>query len=90
MAERRLRVTELFGDRGSAAAMEVLTLVELAWHDVYGEVTPPEEVVNDILVWSEGDLARLAHAGLEAVMDWRDLRLAANDLRNRAPGAPGA
>ena len=73
-AAREPRVRVVF--RSSAnAVLDVLELTELAWHDCYGEVTPPEDVIEDILVCSEGDLPSLLRAARLAVEDRRDLRL---------------
>lgn len=81
-AERRDRVTATVGPEAAEAALDILELVELAWHDCYGEVTPPDDVVADILVCSRGDLTRFARAARLAVEDWRDTRVAANAIRN--------
>lgn len=56
-------------------------MLELAWHDCYGEITPDESIVDDILVCSEGDLEKLIAAARLAVTDWRDLKLAAAQYR---------
>jgi hypothetical protein len=61
-----------------------LELTELAWYDCYGEVTPSDDVVEDILLLSLGDLERLIQVARLAVADWCDLRVAADELRNRA------
>lgn len=76
MAEIRPRLELEFG-HAVPTAIEVLTLTELAWHDCYGEPSPPPQVLDDILVVAGGDLQRLVHAALLAVIDRRDLRLAA-------------
>ncbi len=78
--DRRPRVQALFGD-AAIAALDMLELTELAWHDCYGEVCPPDAVVEDILTVSEGRLDLLASAARLAVEDFRDLRLQADDLR---------
>jgi len=80
--DRQPRVEALFGGQ-AVAALDVLELTEYAWHDCYGEITPPEQVVDDILVVAEGDLAKLVRAARLAVTDWRDLRLAADSVRAR-------
>ena len=77
---RRPRVAELFGDEAERA-LDLLGLLDIAWHDVYGDITPPDEVVDDVLVVSGGDLGRLIHAAHTALADQRDLRLTADDLR---------
>lgn len=67
----------------AAAALDLLDLLELAWHDSHGDVTPPAHVVEDVWVVADGDLGRLASASRLAVIDWRDLRLAADEARSR-------
>ncbi|MFC7724102.1 hypothetical protein ACFQW6_03215 [Nocardioides sp. GCM10028917] len=78
----RDRATLEFGDRADAA-LDLLELLELAWHDSHGDPTPPTEVVEDVWVVASGDLGQLASASRLAVTDWGDLRLAADDLRAR-------
>jgi hypothetical protein len=73
MAELRPRLRASFGEDGVDAAVQVLTLTELAWHDCYGEIAPPAEVVDAILVVARGDLRRLVGAAHLAVIDARDL-----------------
>jgi hypothetical protein len=57
-AARRLvrtpQVTAVFGEGQAAVALDLLELTEYAWHDCHGEVTPPDEVIDDILVVSCG------------------------------------
>jgi hypothetical protein len=81
MAERRARITGALGADNTDTAIELLTLVEMAWHDCYGDVSPPEDVIDDILLLSEGTLEGLVRSGLLAVVDYRDVRLAADDRR---------
>ena len=85
-AERTARVTALFGRLQCEAALDILELTELAWHDVYGQVTPPGDVVDDILVCSRGQLGELARSARLAVEDWRDLRLRADSIREHGLG----
>ena len=66
------------------AALDLLELLELAWHDSHGDVTPPARVVEDVWTVADGNLGRLASAARLAVTDWRDLRLAADDVRSRS------
>ncbi len=84
-AERRdqrvAKVRSLFDESDISAALDLLELVELGWHDVYGEITPSEEVVDDILIMSSGTLEGLIRAAWLAVTDWRDLRIAADKIR---------
>lgn len=66
----------MFASR-SEAALDLLELTELAGNDCYGEVSPPTQVVDDILTVSEGRLDLLAQAVRLAVEDFRDLRMQA-------------
>lgn len=80
---RRAGVAAVVGDDEVGAALDLLELVELAWHDCYGEITPSDAVVDDMLVLSRGGtLAGLVAAARLAVTDWRDLRIAADALRS--------
>lgn len=76
-------VVAAFGDDQAPIALDLLELTELAWHDCYGEVTPPEDVVADMLLLSEGRTERLVQVARLAVTDWRDLKVAAEAFRNR-------
>ena len=80
--ERTARAVAIFGVDQATAALDLLELTELAWHDVYGEITPPRDVIDDILDLSEGSLAQLIDSALLAVTDRRDLKLAATNLRD--------
>ena len=80
-AARAARVEAALGPVQAAAALDLLELAESAWHDCYGQITPPNDVVEDILVCSGGDLARMIRATRLAVEDRRDLRLAADARR---------
>ncbi len=73
----------LFGEDRAPIALDLLELTELAWHDCYGETTPPDGVIEDILLLSDGSIERLIQSARLAVTDWRDLRVAADDLRSR-------
>ena len=53
----RDRATLEFGDRADAA-LDLLELLELAWHDSHGDAAPPTEVVEDVWAVASGDLAR--------------------------------
>ncbi|NNC90942.1 MAG: hypothetical protein HKN80_00480 [Acidimicrobiia bacterium] len=83
-ADRRRRAESLFGAEKGSVALDLLELTELAWHDCYGEASPPEDIIEDMLLLSAGNLERLIQAALLAVTDWRDLRVAADEIRNRA------
>lgn len=83
MAERRPRIVAVFGEASADTVIAVLALTELAWHDCYAQVTPPESVIDDILLCSGGDLATLIRAAKLAVEDLRDLTVWAAELRSR-------
>lgn len=78
--EREPRVVARFG-ADAAVALDLLELLEFAWHDCYGEITPADAVIDDVLALSEGTLSGLVLACRLAVMDWRDLRVAADHVR---------
>ena len=82
--ERRPRVEEQFGTRRVDAALDLLHLMDMAWHDCYGprELEVPPEVLDDVLLLADGDLAKLVRLALAAVVDFRDVRLAADDRRS--------
>lgn len=79
----RPRLVATFGR--SAATLRIvgdaLALLEMAWHDCYGEVTPPDEVIDDVLLCSQGTLDGLIAAAHLAVIDRRDLSVWAKSLR---------
>jgi len=74
-------VLEVFGDKRAGRALDLLELLELAWHDCYAEITPPDDVIDDVLVLSRGGLGQLISAARLALSDWRDARVAADALR---------
>lgn len=81
--KRRPRVVAVFGDDPGTlrAVSDVLALLEMAWHDCHGEVTPPESVIDDVLVCSRGSLSGLIGAAHLAVVDSRDLSVSASAVR---------
>lgn len=79
---RKQRVVAVFGENQAPFALDLLELTELAWHDCYGEVSPSEDVIDDMLSLSEGSIERLIQATRLGVTDWRDLKVAAEELRN--------
>jgi hypothetical protein len=81
--DRRHQAIAVFGEERAPIALDLLELTELAWHDCYGEVTPSEDVIEDMLLLSEGNLERLIQVARLGVADWRDLRVAAEVFRNR-------
>jgi len=80
---RRRRAITVFGEDRAPFALDLLELTELAWHDCYGEVTPSEDMIEDMLLLSEGSIERLIQIALLGVTDWRDLKVAAEEFRNR-------
>ena len=87
----RPKAVEVFGEdedvlRTVAAQIELL---EMAWHDVYGEIAPPGQVVEQVLFCSKGRFDRLIRAARLAVRDRRDLQVWADTLRAGPPVAPG-
>lgn len=78
--QRRTKVAVLFADR-TDRALDLLELLEMAWHDAYGKVTPPEKVIDDVLLLSEGELRLLIRWARLALVDWRDVRLSADGVR---------
>ncbi len=71
----------MFGEAGADRALDLLELVELAWHDCYGERSPSDQVIDDMLVVSDGTLDGLVAAAHLGITDWRDLRVAADKRR---------
>lgn len=79
---RRDRAVESFGEKRVDRALDLLELLEFAWHDCYSEISPPEDVVEDVLLLSRGDLGQLISSSLLALTDWRDTRIAADAMRS--------
>lgn len=71
---------EEFGD-ASEAVLDVLELTEFAWHDCFGDVTPPDAVIDDIFTVARGDVTGFVRAARLAVEDFRDLRMAASSVQ---------
>ncbi len=46
--ERRSRVALVFGDDADTLGVvsDLFALMEMAWHDAYDEITPPESVID--------------------------------------------
>ena len=78
----------VFGDDKQTlrAVSRVLELMEMAWHDCYAEITPPEDVVDNVLLCSEGTLRGLIEAAHLAVIDRRDLAVWASSIREKREG----
>jgi hypothetical protein len=78
---RRSRVAAVFTGDDVERVLDLFEVLEIAWHDVYREIAPPDEVVDDVLTLSRGELGRLISAVHTALADPRDLRVAADELR---------
>ena len=76
--DRRPQVESHFSDEEVERALDLFEIVELAWHDIYGEVTPPDRVVDEMLTFSRGDLKRLLSGALLGLRDPRDLHMSVN------------
>jgi hypothetical protein len=87
---RKPRVIAVFGDdtRTLRAVSRVLELMEMAWHDCYAEITPSEDVVDNVLLCSEGTLSGLIEAAHLAVIDRRDLAVWASSIREKRERPP--
>jgi hypothetical protein len=81
-AERAPLVESVLGKSAASAGLDLLELTEYAWHDCYGEITPPDDVILNILICSRGDLATMIHATKVALRDWRDLHLWAQHVNS--------
>lgn len=81
--ERKPQVIAIFGDEDKTirTVAQVFELMEMAWHDCYAEVTPSEDVVDNVLLCSGGTLDGLINAAHLAVIDSRDLSVWASDIR---------
>ncbi|HEY3531201.1 MAG TPA: hypothetical protein VGK78_18810 [Nocardioides sp.] len=75
------RAIEVFG-KDADAALDALALLDLAWHDCYGEPSPSETIIEDIWEVSSGKLAQLVVAAHLAVIDFRDVRVWADEHRH--------
>lgn len=76
-SDRRPRAVAEFGD-DAEAVLDALELTELAWHDCFGEVTPPEPVIDDIFSVGRGNVSAFVRAARLAVEDYRDLQMTAD------------
>lgn len=82
--DRRTRVGASSDKDSIDAALDVLDLMDFAWHDCFGDVAPPDSVLDDVLLLAEGDLHALVRQARLAVIDSRDVRVAADAKRARA------
>ncbi|WP_250002787.1 hypothetical protein [Actinoplanes sp. M2I2] len=86
--ERRPAIEAAFPGGQVEAALDLLHLADLAWHDCYGpaDLALPARVLEDVLLLADGDLAVLVRVALLAVRDFRDVRVAADGRRDRSGG----
>jgi hypothetical protein len=78
--ERRPRARAEFGSDADAI-LDVLELTEFAWHDCYSDISPPDEVLEDLFVVAGGSVTEFVRAARLAVKDYRDLRLWTDSVR---------
>jgi hypothetical protein len=79
--DREPQVRAVFGGSQVGQALDLLELLEFAWHDCYNDITPSEEIIDDLLLLSGGSLGKLVEAAKLAITDWRDLKVAADAVR---------
>ncbi len=73
-----------FSEIDVEAALDLLEVFEIASHDCYRDVTPPESIVDDVLVLSDGTIAGLVRSVHLALADWRDVKLNAMKITGQA------
>jgi hypothetical protein len=91
--QRTPRIAASFAEEHVDAALDLLHLADMAWHDCYGprELEIPGAVLDDVLLLANGDLATLIRVARLAVIDFRDVRIAADSERkgrDRPPFSP--
>jgi hypothetical protein len=81
--QRHPIVSAAFSAELVEAALDLLHLTDMAWHDCYGpsELEVPAAVLDDMLLLADGDLASLVRVARQAVIDFRDVRMAADATR---------
>lgn len=82
--ERHDRAVSVFGADEAGVALDLLEIVELAWHDCHGQVSPPEDVVDDMFFLSDGGIDELVRVARLALADRRDLKVTADERRGEA------
>jgi hypothetical protein len=80
-AARRTQLRATFDEASIDPALDVLDLMDLAWHDCFDEVAPPAGVLDDVLVLSDGEVEAPVRHALAAIVDYRDVRIAADEKR---------
>ena len=83
--ERKPRVEGQFAGKQVDAVLDLLHLMDMAWHDCYGpeELEVPPAVLDDVLLLADGDLTALIKLVRAAVTDFRDVRIAADAERTK-------
>jgi hypothetical protein len=83
--QRRPGIEAQFHQAEVEAALDLLALTDMAWHDCYGpaELEIPAHVLDDVLLLAHGNLAVLIRVAQAAVIDFRDVRMAAGDQRTK-------
>ena len=84
--ERKPRIETLFAGEQVEAVLDLLDLMDMAWHDCYGpqELEVPPDVLDDVLLLADGDLAVLVRVARQAVIDVRDVWVATPARRGKA------
>lgn len=84
--KRRQRIETTFPSSHVEAALDLLHLTDMAWHDCYGpeDLALPDHVLEDVLLLADGGLVALVSIARQAVIDFRDVRVAADDRRGQA------
>lgn len=79
--DREPRVRALFSEEHVGPVLDLFEILEYAWHDAHGDITPAEDIVDDVLLLSEGSIDRLIQVVRLAVADWRDVKVQAAQRR---------
>jgi hypothetical protein len=84
--ERRQSIEATFPSNHVEAALDLLHLTDMAWHDCYGpeDLALPDHVVEDVLLLADGGLVALVSIAHQAVIDFRDVQVAADNRRSQA------
>ena len=80
--ERRPQVENTFGSQ-TDRVLDLLELGDLAWHDCFDDDEIPPNLIDDIILCSEGDVAWAIHYVRLAILDWRDVKVSATHLRSK-------
>lgn len=57
-SERESKIEALFGANRASVVLDLLELVEMAWHDSYSEISPSEDLIDDMLLLSLVGMSR--------------------------------